>query len=111
MRAIDPRSGDRRWEFKGPSTFTTGVLTPASDLPFSGVENPRSFSPGYLTAVVPSPFYAIDARTGQKLWERILPGPLQSGPMTYAVGDRQYVAVTTGNMLFVFALPQPQTEV
>jgi hypothetical protein len=31
---------------------------------------------------------------------------VQSGPMSYAVGGRQYVAVSAGHALFAFALEQ-----
>jgi hypothetical protein len=31
-------------------------------------------------------------------------GQVASGPMTYAVNGRQYVAVSAGNNLFVYAL-------
>jgi hypothetical protein len=33
-----------------------------------------------------------------------LGGPVQNGPMTYAVDGRQYVAVSASNSLFVFRL-------
>ena len=61
------------------------------------------------------------------VWETILNGPVTARPMTYSVGGRQYLAVgaggvtqgarilegltpelsttSTGNTLFVFALP------
>src|SRR5262249_48608927 len=39
MRAIDPLTGERKWEFRLDSAvFTAGTLTTASDLLFTGVE-------------------------------------------------------------------------
>jgi alcohol dehydrogenase (cytochrome c) len=70
----------------------SGVLTTASDLVFSGGKE------GY--------FYALDARSGELLWKVALGGQVNSGPMSYAVDGRQYIAVAAGNALFTFALRQ-----
>ena len=51
-------------------------------------------------------FYALDARTGQLLWQRTLPGAIQAGLVSYAIGDKQYIAVVAGNTLFAYALRQ-----
>ena len=40
------------------------------------------------------------------LWKATVGGVVASGPMTYAVGGRQYVAVAAGSSLFTFALRQ-----
>jgi glucose dehydrogenase len=69
-----------------------GVLTTASDLLFSGGRE------GY--------FFALDARTGALLWKATVGGVVASGPMTYMVGGRQYIAVAAGSSLFTFALRQ-----
>ena len=92
VRAIDPRTGERKWEFKMTDVTDAGILTTASDLLFSGGRE------GY--------FYALDARTGAVLWKANLGGAVASGPMTYLAGGRQYVAVAAGNALFSFALRQ-----
>ena len=93
-----------------------GVLTTAGDVVFSGGKE------GY--------FFALDARTGELLWKASVGGQVNAGPMSYSVGGRQYVAVpvgggaaswgttipielspeikrpSSGNALFVFALPE-----
>ena len=92
IRAIDPQTGDLKWEYKMVEFTDAGVLTTASDLLFSGGRE------GF--------FYALDARTGALLWKFIVGGQVQSGPMTYAIGGRQYVAVAAGSSLFAFALRQ-----
>ena len=38
--------------------------------------------------------------------EQSLGGQVNSGPMSYMVGSRQYVAVAAGSALFVYALRQ-----
>jgi alcohol dehydrogenase (cytochrome c) len=69
-----------------------GNLTTASDLLFTGGRE------GY--------FLALDARTGALLWKATVGGAVASGPITYAVGGRQYVSVAAGNAVFAFALPE-----
>jgi alcohol dehydrogenase (cytochrome c) len=90
VRAIDPRTGEKKWDFWMADVTTAGILTTASDLLFSGGPD------GY--------FFALDARDGRLLWKASVGGPVRSGPMTYSVGGKQYVAVCAGNSLFAFAL-------
>jgi alcohol dehydrogenase (cytochrome c) len=90
IRAIDPKTGEKKWEFKMADVTDAGVLTTASDLLFSGGRE------GY--------FFALDARSGKPLWKAALGGGIAAGPMTYSVNGKQYVAVSAGNGLFVFAL-------
>jgi alcohol dehydrogenase (cytochrome c) len=88
--AIDPRSGKHRWKFTMTDVTDSGLLTTATDLLFSGSRE------GY--------FHALDARTGAVLWKVSLGGQVASGPMTYQVDGKQYVAVAAGHALFSFAL-------
>lgn len=90
VRAVDPRTGTMKWEFKMTDVTDAGILTTASDLLFSGGRE------GY--------FFALDARSGNLLWKAAVGGRVTSGPMTYAAGGRQYVAVCAGNALFVWSL-------
>jgi alcohol dehydrogenase (cytochrome c) len=107
VRALDPNTGERKWEFTlTRTTHAAGILTTAADLLFSGVQRWRA---GAAPQIDPDPvadgyFYALDARTGQLLWKMDLGGDVRSGPMTYAVRGKQYVAVAAGNSLFAFAL-------
>jgi alcohol dehydrogenase (cytochrome c) len=92
------------------------ILATAGDLIFWGDMNRR--------------LRAFDAETGKVLWETIVGGITQSSTITYAVGGRQYLAITTGqgaagttgplaqvpdlkaprthNAIYVFALPETQ---
>lgn len=92
VQAFDPKTGERKWEFKMNDITWAGVLTTDSDLLFSGGRE------GY--------FYALDDRTGKLLWKISLGGQINSGPMSYAVNGRQYIAVSAGTALFTFALPR-----
>ncbi len=91
VRAIDPPTGDLKWEYKMIGDVTlAGILTTARNVLFSGGNE------GY--------FYALDARTGALLWRTSVGASVRSGPMTYAVGGRQYVSVAAGSALFSYTL-------
>ena len=88
--AVDALTGEQRWKFEMTDVISSGILTTASDLLFTGARS------GY--------FQAFDARTGDLLWKASLGGQIVNGPMTYEVDGRQYVAVIAGNALTAFAL-------
>ncbi len=90
--AVDPANGERKWEYRMTDVNGSGILSTASDVVFSGGRE------GF--------FYALDARTGAMLWKAALGGQVASGPITYRVDGKQYVAVAGGHDLFVFALRQ-----
>jgi alcohol dehydrogenase (cytochrome c) len=90
IRAVDPMTGDRKWEFKMNDVTDAGVLTTGSDLLFSGGRE------GYV--------YALNARNGELLWKANVGGAVASGPMSYAVGGKQYIAISAGSSLFVYGL-------
>ena len=92
IRAIDPRTGDIRWEYAVQPRSTAGVLATAGDLVFSGSVD------GY--------FYALDASTGRELWHVAVGAMVHAAPMTYAVDGRQYVTIAAGNVVFTFGLPE-----
>ena len=48
--------------------------------------------------------------TGEQLWRASVGGQVSAGPMSYAVGGRQYVAIAAGSTLFVYALRQSATS-
>ena len=90
IQAVDPKTGERKWEFRMLDVTDSGILSTATDLVFAGGRE------GY--------FFALDARTGTLLWKSMVGGQVASGPMSYAVNGKQYVAVSAGNNLFVYAL-------
>jgi alcohol dehydrogenase (cytochrome c) len=92
VQAFDPKTGEKRWEYKMTDVTDSGLLTTASDLLFSGGRE------GY--------FFALDARSGALLWKASVGGQVSAGPMTYSVSGKQYVAITAGSSLFAYALRQ-----
>jgi alcohol dehydrogenase (cytochrome c) len=102
LRAIDPTTGELQWEhkFRGyPSTVTLdlsgGAMSTASGLVFSGDNE------GYLNA--------FDAASGKLLWQFQTGAPIWGvAPVTYMLGDRQWVVVPSGVTITAFALPVRQ---
>src|SRR5207245_6927767 len=93
LRAIDPTTGVRQWEFKYLNLSTAGLLTTASNLIFSGD------SEGNLLA--------LDSRNGKLLWRYQMGAPMHgTSPTTYMVDGRQYLLVPAGTTLTAWALPQ-----
>jgi alcohol dehydrogenase (cytochrome c) len=93
VRAIDPATGDRKWEFKFLNMSTAGLLTTASGLIFSGD------SEGNLLA--------LDSRSGKLLWRYQMGATLHgTSPVTYMLDGRQHILVPAGTTLTAWALPQ-----
>ncbi|MBK7927404.1 MAG: PQQ-dependent dehydrogenase, methanol/ethanol family [Bryobacterales bacterium] len=90
IRALEPETGNLKWEFKTQIPLNVGILTTAGGLLFSGIGQ--------------GDFFALDAATGELLWRFKTNGPMNSGPMTYAVDGKQYVAMPIGRSLYVFDL-------
>ena len=100
LRAIDPATGEMRWEHRFtsyPSTITLdlsgGAMSTASGVVFSGDNE------GYLNA--------FDSSTGNMLW-RFQTGASIWGapPVTYMLDGRQWIVVPSGTSLTAFALSE-----
>jgi alcohol dehydrogenase (cytochrome c) len=92
LRAIDPLTGERKWEFRYPVTSSSGVLSTAAGLVFSGDGDGN--------------IIALDSKSGKYLWHYQLGVGLRStGGTTYMVDGKQYLLVPSGSALTAFALP------
>jgi alcohol dehydrogenase (cytochrome c) len=91
IRALDAKTGEKKWDFKMVNYTESGVLSTAGDLVFGGGMD--------------GTFVGLDATTGELLWHVNLGGPNASGPISYAVNGKQYVVGTGQGSMFVFALP------
>lgn len=87
--ALDPSTGEKKWEFKMVDVTDSGLLSTAGGVLFSGSREGNVF--------------AIDAETGKKLWNRYLGGQTYSW-VTFLADGKQYVSVTSGHALFTFGL-------
>jgi alcohol dehydrogenase (cytochrome c) len=92
LKAIDPKTGEVRWQFEHFSAPWAGALATAGGLVFAGD------SEGSLIA--------FDSQTGKPLWHFSLGVPIYASPMTYLLDGKQYIAIPAGNVLMTFALPE-----
>ncbi len=92
VRAFDPKTGQQKWEYKMLDVTDAGILTTATDVLFSGGRE------GY--------FYALDGRSGDLLWKANVGGAVTSGPISYSVNGKQYIAVSAGSSLLVYGLKE-----
>jgi alcohol dehydrogenase (cytochrome c) len=91
IRAMDPKTGQKVWDFKMVSYTENGVLSTGGNLVFGGGMEGN--------------FVAVDARNGKLLWHAFLGGQNAAGPISYAVDGKQYIVGTGEGTMFVFALP------
>jgi alcohol dehydrogenase (cytochrome c) len=90
VRALNPVTGEKVWDYKMRDVSDAGILTTASDLLFTGNRE------GY--------FFALDAKTGKELWKKYLGSQVAASPITYTVDGVQYVSVAAGHSMFTFGL-------
>lgn len=93
VKALDPETGRTMWDFKLPqSSLQNGVMATAGGVLFAASRD------GNLIA--------LDAQTGTSLWRYQTGGNMRASPMSFAVDDRQYVAIASGDTIYCFALPK-----
>jgi alcohol dehydrogenase (cytochrome c) len=84
LTALDAGHGTVRWKFHAPAPIVAGVTHTAGGL--------------VLTGDLKGNLYAFDQTTGKVAYQTNLGGSVAGGVMTYAVGGKQYVAATAGNV-------------
>ena len=93
VMALDVLTGRKLWTF--PVTrlsLPAGVLATRGEVVFA--------------ATAEGNLLGLDARNGQPLWHFQTNRPIVASPMSYSVDGAQFVAVSAGNTLYVFALPE-----
>jgi len=91
LRALDPATGERKWEITYDDAGWAGVLATAGGVVFSGDHD--------------GTFFAADSQTGRKLFEYQTGAPIFAPPTSYAIDGRQYVVIPSGANLTAFAVP------
>ena len=94
LKALDIQTGKLVWEVPNVTggISASGVISTAGGLVFYG-DNTAG-------AVI-----AVDAKTGQRLWQFDTQQVWKSSPMTFAIDGRQYIGVVAGSTVRVFGLP------
>jgi alcohol dehydrogenase (cytochrome c) len=100
LAAVNIDDGKVAWKFDTEQPLIGGALATGGDLVFFGEGNGN--------------FNALDARNGKKLWSFNCGAGANAQPVSYTVGNKQYVAMgcggnvqldfKRGNSLFVYAL-------
>jgi alcohol dehydrogenase (cytochrome c) len=99
VRALDPSTGNMKWEFKMFRPSVAGTLATAAGLVFTADAD------GYVMA--------LDAASGRLLWKNYTGGRVGATPITYSIDGRQYVTVASGSSIVTFGLamePRPPSS-
>jgi glucose dehydrogenase len=82
VSAVNLHNGKIAWQHKTDKPMIGGVLATAGNLVFTGDAS------GY--------FFALDSRTGKKLWDFQSGAGVNSAPMAYRLDGQMYLAVASG---------------
>ena len=82
LKAIDPTTGEWKWEFKNNAPLWGGVMTTAGGLVFTGTPEGK--------------FIAFDDETGEVLWSFQTGSGIVGQPITWEMDGEQYVSVASG---------------
>ncbi|UWQ45244.1 PQQ-dependent methanol/ethanol family dehydrogenase [Leisingera aquaemixtae] len=82
LKAIDPDTGEIKWEYKNDAPLWAGVMTTAGGLVFTGTPEGR--------------FIAFDDETGEELWSFQTGSGIVGQPVTWEQDGVQYVSVVSG---------------
>jgi alcohol dehydrogenase (cytochrome c) len=82
LRAIDPLTGEAKWEVPFKSPNIAGTLVTAGGLVFTGQQTGE--------------FMAFDSGTGKLLWQFQTPSGIVGQPITWESDGKQYVTITSG---------------
>jgi PQQ-dependent dehydrogenase (methanol/ethanol family) len=93
IEAIDAKTGNIVWKFPMARVgLSSGLLGTAGGIIFA--------------ASAEGQLLALDEKSGKPLWHLRLNGPVNSSPISYMAGGKQFIAITASTQLLVFGVPQ-----
>ena len=93
VMALDSETGEAKWRYKiTQATLGGGVLATGGGVLFAAAGD------GNLMA--------LDSKTGAPLWRFQTGARIGASPMSYSVDGKQFIAISAGNVLYSFALPE-----
>jgi len=98
VAGADLATGKIAWKHKNGTVMDMTPLPLPFKVGVPGIGGPMMTKGGvaFLGAAVDDYLRAYDVTTGRELWEARLPAGGQATPMTYTVGDKQYVLIVAG---------------
>src|SRR5205823_3153279 len=90
VAAIEPLTGNIKWEHKVISPNWGGVMATGGNLVFGGTTE----------GVV----FALDARTGERLWFFLGNDRVYASPISFLSNGKQYVSLAVGDVLVTWGL-------
>ncbi len=94
VRALDPATGARRWEYFSPRVE-------ADPLNYSGL---LATEGGLVFGASSEYVFALDSATGREHWRVFLGGGTKAAPISFSVDGRQAIVVSSGRAVFMFGL-------
>ncbi len=92
IAAFDPETMKVVWKFEvTEASLTAGVLATGGGVVFASSHDGN--------------FIALDAKTGNALWHFGAGANVAGSPISYSIDGKQYVAVSSAQVLYSFALP------
>lgn len=82
LRAFDVNTNRIAWEWWNKAPLISSALATAGDLVFVGTPEGK--------------VVALNAKTGEQLWEFNVGTPVSGGIISYSIGGKQYIAVAAG---------------
>jgi alcohol dehydrogenase (cytochrome c) len=92
IEAIDAKTGNIIWKFPMARVgLSSGLVGTAGGIVFA--------------ASAEGQLLALDEKTGKPLWHMRINGPINSSPMTYQAGGKEFIAITAATHVLTFGLP------
>ena len=88
--AVDPGTGNIKWEHRVLTPPWGGVMATAGNLVFGGT----------LEGMI----FALNATTGERLWTFSSNGPVFASPVSYTANGKQLISIPAGDLIVTFGL-------